>query len=53
MAQRAALVLGGETYGSTISTDAQLRIPMRNHVESLNVAVAASIVAFELSRRRG
>lgn len=53
LAQRAALVLGGETYGSTISTDAQLRIPMRNHVESLNVAVAASIVAFELSRRRG
>jgi 23S rRNA (guanosine2251-2'-O)-methyltransferase len=46
-------VLGGETQGPTVLTDAQLRIPMRNPVESLNVAVAASIVAFELSRRRG
>jgi 23S rRNA (guanosine2251-2'-O)-methyltransferase len=53
LAPRAVLVLGGATPGSTIQTDAQLRIPMRNHVESLNVAVAASIVAFEISRRRG
>ncbi|MGH3825715.1 MAG: TrmH family RNA methyltransferase [Pseudonocardiaceae bacterium] len=53
LAPRSALVLGGETYGSTISPDTRLRIPMRNQVESLNVAVAASIVAFELSRRRG
>jgi 23S rRNA (guanosine2251-2'-O)-methyltransferase len=53
LAPRAVLVLGGETHGSTIPTDTQLRIPMRNHVESLNVAVAASIVAFEISRRRG
>ncbi|MGH3866035.1 MAG: TrmH family RNA methyltransferase [Pseudonocardiaceae bacterium] len=53
LAPRAVLVLGGETHGSTIPTDVQLRIPMRNHVESLNVAVAASIVAFEISRRRG
>ncbi|MGH3717966.1 MAG: TrmH family RNA methyltransferase [Pseudonocardiaceae bacterium] len=52
LAPRSALVLGGETNGSTISPDARLRIPMRNQVESLNVAVAASIVAFELSRRR-
>ncbi len=53
LAPRAVLVLGGETQGSTIPTDVQLRIPMRNGVESLNVAVAASIVAFEISRRRG
>lgn len=53
LAPRAVLVLGGETQGSTTFTDAQLGIPMRNHVESLNVAVAASIAAFEISRRRG
>ncbi|MGH3829170.1 MAG: TrmH family RNA methyltransferase [Pseudonocardiaceae bacterium] len=53
LAPRSALVLGGETSGSTIAPDARLRIPMRNQVESLNVAVAASIVAFELSRRCG
>ncbi|MGH3829161.1 MAG: TrmH family RNA methyltransferase [Pseudonocardiaceae bacterium] len=53
LAPRSALVLGGETSGSTIAPDTRLRIPMRNQVESLNVAVAASIVAFELSRRRG
>jgi len=53
LAPRAVLVLGGETQGSTISADVRLRIPMRNHVESLNVAVAASVAAFEISRRRG
>jgi 23S rRNA (guanosine2251-2'-O)-methyltransferase len=53
LAPRAALVLGGETHGVTISTDRQLRIPMRGGVESLNVAVTASVVAFELARRAG
>jgi 23S rRNA (guanosine2251-2'-O)-methyltransferase len=51
LARRAALVLGGETHGLTVETDVQLRIPMRGGVESLNVAVTASVVAFELARR--
>lgn len=53
LAPRAALVLGGETHGVTVPTDVQLRIPMRGGVESLNVAVTASVVAFELARRAG
>jgi 23S rRNA (guanosine2251-2'-O)-methyltransferase len=52
LARRAVLVLGGETHGLTVPIDHRLRIPMRNGVESLNVAVAASVVAFELARRR-
>ena len=43
-------VLGNETDGVSSSVqalaDRQLSIPMRNGVESLNVAVAASLVAF-------
>jgi 23S rRNA (guanosine2251-2'-O)-methyltransferase len=50
-AERSAFVFGGETSGLTISTDVQVRIPMRNHVESLNVAVAASIAAFHVAGR--
>jgi 23S rRNA (guanosine2251-2'-O)-methyltransferase len=50
LGRRAALVLGGETGGLTISTDTELAIPMRNGVESLNVAVAASIVAFQVTQ---
>lgn len=53
LASRAAFVFGGETSGLTIPTDQRLRIPMRNGVESLNVAVAASITAFEVAFNRG
>lgn len=53
LSPRSALVLGGQIQGVTIPTDTQLRIPMRNQVESLNVAVTASIVAFEVARRSG
>jgi 23S rRNA (guanosine2251-2'-O)-methyltransferase len=54
-AQRAAFVLGSETYG--VSDGASrwvhewIRIPMAGGVESLNVSSAATALAFELVRR--
>lgn len=46
----ALFLLGNETEGIGSNTaamvDQQLRIPMQNNVESLNVAVTASLVAF-------
>jgi 23S rRNA (guanosine2251-2'-O)-methyltransferase len=43
-------VLGNESEGVSDAVsaiaDARLSIPMRNHVESLNVAVTASLIAF-------
>jgi TrmH family RNA methyltransferase len=52
----AALVVGNEGAGLTAATRAQLThlvsIPMRGDTESLNVAVAASILLYELNRRR-
>jgi 23S rRNA (guanosine2251-2'-O)-methyltransferase len=50
--ERAAYVLGNETDGVSVSCDRWLSIPMANGVESLNVAVAAGIVAYEVARRR-
>jgi len=53
---RVALVLGGETAGLSPEVATKLarclRIPLADGVDSLNVAVAGSIVAFELARRR-
>lgn len=51
LAERAAYVLGNETDGVSVECDRWLSIPMANGVESLNVAVAAGIVAFEVSQR--
>ena len=54
--ERTALVLGSESEG--LSQEAsrwvhdRVAIPMAAGVESLNVAAAAAVVAFELSRRR-
>jgi len=53
---RAAFVLGNETAGVSPAV-AELvgrwcAIPLRGGVESLNVAVAAGVLAFELDRRR-
>ena len=54
--ERAVYILGNETTG--ISADVVplvtrwLRIPLFAGVESLNVACAASLVAFEIARRR-
>jgi TrmH family RNA methyltransferase len=52
-----ALLVGAEAHGLSEAertlTDAQIRIPMRPQVESLNVAVAAGIILYEAARQRG
>ena len=47
-----ALVLGSESHGldSSLPVDRRVRIPMADGTESLNVAMAATLLAFE--RRR-
>jgi 23S rRNA (guanosine2251-2'-O)-methyltransferase len=50
--ERAAYVLGNETDGVSVDVDRWVSIPMANGVESLNVAVAAGIVSYEIARRR-
>jgi len=54
--ERVALVLGNETDGLSGSVrpllDGLLAIPMHGGVESLGVASAGAVAAFELSRRR-
>ena len=47
-----ALVLGNETAGLSVEVDELVSIPMAAGVESLNVAVAAGIACFALSRAR-
>jgi 23S rRNA (guanosine2251-2'-O)-methyltransferase len=53
---RTALVLGGEHAGVSEEVlqlaSSSVRIPMAPGIESLNVAAAAAIVCFEISRRR-
>jgi 23S rRNA (guanosine2251-2'-O)-methyltransferase len=53
---RVALVLGNETDGLSSSVrsllDDTLSIPLLNGVESLNVASAAAVAAYDLHRRR-
>ena len=51
-ADRSAFVFGGEHEGLTVAVDERVAIPMSGDVESLNVAVAAGVVCFELLRRR-
>ena len=52
---RSLFVLGNETEGLSASSrdliDVPLSIPMANGVDSLNVASAAAVIAFELARR--
>ena len=52
----AAFMIGNESRGLTDGTsglaDRLIRIPMQGQVESLNAAVAASILAFEAARQR-
>ena len=54
--QKAVWIVGNETAGisQAIRTELneQISLPMLNQVESLNAAVATSIVAFELLRQR-
>lgn len=49
-----ALVLGSESHGldSSLPADRRVRIPMAGETESLNVAMAATLLAFEYRRRR-
>lgn len=49
--ERVAFVLGNETDGVSVGVDRWVSIPMANGVESLNVAIAAGLVAYEVSRR--
>jgi 23S rRNA (guanosine2251-2'-O)-methyltransferase len=46
-----AFVLGSETGGLSVAVDETVAIPMAGAVESLNVAVAAGVLCFELLRR--
>ena len=52
-----ALVLGTEADGLTAATraacDETVIIPMRGQLDSLNVSVAAAVLAFEVVRQRG
>lgn len=54
--ERAAFVLGNETDGLSPGVaercTATVSLPLANGVESLNVATAASVLAYELVRRR-
>ncbi len=54
--KRVAFVLGNESEGLPLEVRRQLddvlSLPMRSDVESLNVAVTAGILAYELLRRR-
>ena len=49
---RAAYVLGSEHDGVRVDCDEWRSIPMANGVESLNVAVTAGVVSYELARAR-
>jgi TrmH family RNA methyltransferase len=52
----AVLIVGGETEGLSAEavslTSGRLSIPMANRVESLNAAMAATVVLFEAARQR-
>ena len=43
---------GGLTDGTAALADTSVRIPMEGQVESLNAAVAASVLMFEAARQR-
>ena len=55
--QRAIILFGNEAHGLDPAlialSDRCLTIPMRSGTDSLNVAVAAGIILYELSRNRG
>ncbi len=56
MQQPLALIFGNEGHGFSQGTtnlvQDQVRVPMQNQTESLNVSVSASILMFEWSRQR-
>ena len=56
LTQRTAVIIGNEAHGPSPEArglaTATLSIPMWNKVESLNAAIAASVVLFEAARQR-
>jgi TrmH family RNA methyltransferase len=56
LTQRTALIVGNEAHGASPEAarlaTARISIPMWNKVESLNAAIAASVVLFEAARQR-
>lgn len=54
--QAVALVIGSEANGPSVemlqNATKIVRVPMANHVESLNAAVAGAVMLFEASRQR-
>lgn len=56
LTQRTALIIGNEAHGPSAEArrlaTAWLSIPMWNKVESLNAAIAASVILFEGARQR-
>ncbi|MEO7002796.1 MAG: RNA methyltransferase [Ktedonobacterales bacterium] len=56
LTQRTALIIGNEAHGlsneaARLATE-RISIPMWNRVESLNAAIAASVILFEAGRQR-
>lgn len=56
LTQRTALIVGNEAHGTSPEAarlaTSHLTIPMWNKVESLNAAIAASVILFEAARQR-
>lgn len=56
LTQRTGLIIGNEARGPSAAARSratrQVRIPMYNHVESLNAGIAASVILFEAVRQR-
>ncbi len=54
--ERIALVMGNEAWGipegEEMMADSRVRIPLSGKAESLNVAVAAAVILFEILRKR-
>ncbi|HKV83475.1 MAG TPA: RNA methyltransferase, partial [Ktedonobacterales bacterium] len=54
--QRTALIIGSEAHGPSAEAGAlataSVRVPMWNRVESLNAAIAGSVILFEAARQR-
>ena len=54
---RLALVMGNESSGLPEElvelTDTRISVPMKDSVESLNVAVVAGLILYEAARQRG
>jgi TrmH family RNA methyltransferase len=52
-----AIIIGGEAHGPRhelrVMSSGSVHVPMREGTESLNAAVAAGIVLFEIARQRG